>query len=179
MTSNKDFIFSENNYCLFVTFSTFNRIDIFNHEKPRKIFYESLKFCQKTRNLILHAFVIMPDHIHLLISDNDGDAKRLRTTISSLRNFTGRNILKIIDIFLPQYKDRTTTDGAGDRDRMFWVPGWHPIMIASEKFYYQKMNYIHNNPVTAGLVSKAEDWPHSSLYGLYHDGLNDLDVIFS
>ena len=169
MTSNKDFFFSENNFCLFLTFSTFNRIDIFNHEQPRKVFYESLKFCQRTKSLILHAYVIKPDHIHMLVSDNDGDANRLRKTINSLRNFTGRNILKTIDTLLPQYKDRNITDGIGDLKRMFWIPGWHPVMIASEKFYYQKMNYIHNNPVQAGLVSKAEDWPHSSFFCLYHD----------
>ncbi len=178
MTSNKDFFFSENNYCLFVTFSTANRINVFNHEEPRRIFYKSLLFCQKSMNLNLHAYVIMPDHIHLLVSDNNYDAVNLRRTLISLRNFTGRRIIKNIDTLLPQYKPMTIAENINDRQRIIWIPGWHPVMISSEKFYRQKMAYIHNNPVKAGLVAKAEDWPHSSLYDLYHDIPNKPKVNF-
>ena len=43
-----------------------------------------------------------------------------------------------------------------------WQEGSHPEAIYSDDFARQKIEYIHNNPVKAGLVSKAEDWPYSS-----------------
>ena len=58
-----------------------------------------------------------------------------------------------------------------------WLDGFHPEIIFSNKFFFQKLNYIHNNPVVAGLVSVQEEYNYSSARnyaGLYAP----LEIIF-
>jgi hypothetical protein len=58
-----------------------------------------------------------------------------------------------------------------------WLDGYHPELIFSNKFFFQKLNYIHNNPVAAGLVLKPEDYYYSSARN--YAGLSaPLEIIF-
>jgi len=58
-----------------------------------------------------------------------------------------------------------------------WLDGYHPEIIYSNKFFFQKLNYIHNNPVTAGLVKRPEDYYYSSARN--YAGLDaPLEIIF-
>ncbi len=58
-----------------------------------------------------------------------------------------------------------------------WQDGYHPEIIFSNNFFFQKLNYIHNNPVVAGLVTKPEDYYYSSARN--YAGLDaPLDIIF-
>ena len=43
-----------------------------------------------------------------------------------------------------------------------WIEGYHPEIIFSNKFFFQKLNYIHSNPVVAGIVTRPEDYYYSS-----------------
>ena len=63
----------------------------------------------------------------------------------------------------------------------FWKVGSHAIELFSEKFVSQKINYIHENPVKAGLVKNAEEWIYSSAsnYHNYHNLESVLEVVKS
>lgn len=64
-----------------------------------------------------------------------------------------------------------------DRQRKFWQRTTHPEGIYTEKFYRQKFNYIHLNPVRKGLVRAAEDWRFSSAsFWLKGDTANDVEL---
>ena len=58
----------------------------------------------------------------------------------------------------------------------FWQDGIHPIILYSNSFIDQKLNYIHNNPVEAGLVFEPQHYAYSSAIN-YADGKGLLEVI--
>ena len=112
----------------------------------------------------LHAWVVMPNHIHVLFEPvNDWSLNKI---VASWKKFTARRIREFIrgangNANLPiGIKNKTA-------DREIGVPGvWHREFwdryIRNEAHYRQAVDYIHNNPVVAGLVASPEAWPWSS-----------------
>ena len=91
----------------------------------------------------LIAWVVMPNHVHVLIEQ-----------------FEGQPLDKIIH----SWKSYTATE-ANDylrRQGKFWYPDYYDRYIRDERHFANAVNYIHNNPVKAGLVEQAEDWEFSS-----------------
>lgn len=147
----------------FVTFTIVEWMPVFIEEATCKIFTESLNFCIKNKRLGVNAYVIMPTHTHAVVFDKDFDNERLKHTLDDLRKFTGRQLLDYADANLPNSFGQTFRENAKeDRQRKFWQSTQHPEGIFTEKFYRQKFNYIHLNPVRKGLVRSAVDWRFSS-----------------
>ncbi|MBI4414883.1 MAG: transposase [Candidatus Kerfeldbacteria bacterium] len=134
----------------FVTTNIAGRRWVFVHRnslepqvRPCDIAVQNLGFYRKKFNYALHGYVLMPDHVHLLIT-----VGRFGTISEILRDWKHRTASEI--------NQRLGTSGRiWQRD--FWE---HSIRNAAD--FRQKMNYIHMNPARAGLVEKAEDWPYSS-----------------
>jgi REP element-mobilizing transposase RayT len=116
----------------------------------------------------LHAWVVMPNHVHVLFEPVDGWA--LNKIVASWKKFTARRIRQFTDrnakgnANLPiGLKQKTADPEIGGP-----VPGpvWHrefwDRFIRNERHYWQTVEYIHHNPVAAGLVPRAEAWPWSS-----------------
>jgi REP element-mobilizing transposase RayT len=82
---------------------------------------------------------------------------KLDTTISHMAQ--ARNDHNYLEQFINARLSGRTCD---DSKYQVWQDGSHPEAIYSDDFARQKIEYIHNNPVKAGLVSKAEDWSYSS-----------------
>jgi REP element-mobilizing transposase RayT len=97
------------------------------------------------RRYDLHAFVVMANHVHLLILPK----APLRKITESLKGFTARQANKILR-----------------RRGPFWQDESFDHWVRSENQYRRIRHYIEHNPVTAGLVSKAEQWPWSSATAL-------------
>ncbi len=94
------------------------------------------------------AYVIMPSHVHLLLGLRE--IEKLSKCIQSFKSLTSRRIRKMM---LPEL--------AGN-DFKLWRPRFDDLIVRSERHLRIKIEYIHNNPVKAGLVQKAEDWKYSS-----------------
>ena len=77
----------------FVTFSVVGWIDVFSREEYKEIFVESLKYCQKNKGLVLHAWVVMTNHVHLIISSN---SNKLEHIVRDLKKYTSKQIIKAI-----------------------------------------------------------------------------------
>jgi len=147
----------------FVTFTIVEWMPVFIEEATCKIFTESLNFSIQNKRLGVNAYVIMPTHMHAILFDKDFDNERLKHTLDDLRKFTGRQLLDYADANLPNAFGQTFRENAKeDRQRKFWQSTQHPEGIFTEKFYRQKFNYIHLNPVRKGLVRSAVDWRFSS-----------------
>ena len=150
-------------YVYFVTFTISDWLPIFVNPEPVRIVFESLEYCIKEKDLRIHAYVIMPNHAHLVVFDANFDNDHLEKTLTDFRKFTGHK--------LAVYIDGNMTDSIAavirskqlvDRKRQVWQPGWHAEALASEAFLLQKVNYIHENPVRKGYVRSAVHWLHSS-----------------
>ncbi|MFZ2632555.1 MAG: transposase [Desulfosalsimonadaceae bacterium] len=138
----------------FVTFRV-----CFGSEKPllksilASLVEESLWFGHGQR-YALEAYVIMPDHVHLLIQPiNDWGLSKI---LQGLKGFTAREINKVLG-----------------RKGSFWQDENFDHLIRNARDWLDKFDYIHNNPVKAGLVDKPQDYPFSSLVTLYSRGRAD------
>jgi len=150
-------------YVYFVTFTIIDWLPIFINTEPVGIKNESLRYCINNKNLCIHAYVIMPNHIHLNVFDSNFDNDRLGKTLTNFRKFTGNKLANTIDNTLAESLSLVIRrKGLTDRIRQVWQPGWHGEGLVSEAFLLQKMNYIHKNPVRKGFVKFPEHWIHSS-----------------
>ena len=121
----------------------------------------SFSFYRQQKGLKVFAYVIMDNHLHLVVSGDN-----LSNTIKDLKRHTAREIIRLAQNdqktwLLNQFKFYRKTYKV-DSDFQVWQEGFHPKQITSEEMLRQKMQYIHHNPVRVGLVNNAEDWPYSS-----------------
>ncbi len=153
----------EGTYVYFVTFTVIDWLPIFINPEPTQIIVDSLKFCVREKELRLNAYVLMPNHIHMIVFNKNFDNERLRKTLIDFRKFTGRKLAGYIENTLPKSLTSVIrTKQLTDRERQVWQPSWPAEGLISEKFWKQKMNYIHENPVRKGYVQLPEHWRYSS-----------------
>ena len=150
-------------YVYFVTFTVIDWLPVFINPEATRIVVDSMQYSIKERGLRINAYVIMPNHLHMIVFDRMFDNDRLQQTLGNLRKFTGRKLADYIENNLsPSLSSIIRRKNLEDRDRQVWQPGWHAEGLLSEKFWIQKMNYIHENPVRKGYVQLPEHWRYSS-----------------
>lgn len=174
MDSNK---FIDGVYVYFVTFTIKDWLPIFISPEPVEILKESLHYCINKKYLCLHAYVFMPNHIHLIVFDSNYENERLGKTLTEFRKFTGNKLANYIDNNLAESLSAVIrTTARTDRIRQVWRSGWHAEGLISEAFLLQKMNYIHENPVRQGFVHLPEHWVHSSAGYWINQTEDDLPI---
>jgi len=77
----------------FVTFSIVGWVDVFSREQYKELFVESLKYCQQKKGMVLHAWVIMTNHVNLIISSN---SNKLQDIVRDLKKYCSKQIIKAI-----------------------------------------------------------------------------------
>jgi len=181
----KGYIIHDQQSVYYMTFTIVGWIDVFSRQYYRDIVIESLKYCQQHKGLHLHAFVIMSNHIHLIVSVDEGHS--ISDFVRDCKKFTAKQILEDIensDIesrkqwMLHQFKYYASRHTRNEHYQL-WEHDNHFVELSSQSFTQQKIDYIHNNPVKAGLVYKAEDYIYSSASnyaGL--DQIIDIDCLF-
>jgi len=136
---------------------------------------ESLKYCQAQKGLQLHAYVIMPNHLHTIISalqNNPSDIMR------DFKRYTSQQISDLLaqvsnHRLLHYFSSVARREGRGNTFKI-WESGSHPVLIDNGDFLDQKLQYIHDNPVRKGYVEKPEHWKYSSARNYI---LNDHSII--
>ncbi len=166
----------------YLTLQVVKWIDIFTRNVYKDIIVDSLQFCQKNKDLTVFAYVIMSNHIHLLAQSQSG---KISDTIRDFKSFTAKAILKEIEEgeesrkewMLKQF-EFSAKRNRRNSDLQFWTHENHAEEIYSDKFVEQKLEYIHMNPVKAGIVVNPEDYLYSSARnyaGL--DSMMDVNII--
>lgn len=168
----------------FITFAVVEWVDVFTRKDYRDIVLESIKHCQDKKGLILHAWCIMSNHLHLIAAAKENN---LSDILRDFKKFTSKKIIKAIaenehesrrEWMLEIFK-KAGEENSRNSEYQFWRQDNQPKELYSPAFVFQKLNYIHNNPVEAGIVDKPEDYRYSSArdYKLTKKcGL--LDVVF-
>jgi REP element-mobilizing transposase RayT len=151
----------------FITGNVYRRIPLFRRPEFCNVFLESLDYCRRKHGVGIHAFVIMPDHFHLLISVSREGV--LSDFLRDCKGFTAHSILKTLrkrgnSNFLQVFR---APDPKRRRDSHFRIfqPDTHVEGISSKRFFLQKLDYIHNNPVKAGLAENVVEYRFSSARG--------------
>ena len=165
----------EGAFLYFLTFSVVDWLPVFMSAQSCEIFTSSLNFCHETKHLRINAYVIMTSHVHLIVFDEDFDSNRLKKTLADLRKYTGRKMIEYSIACLSSCFTDVFQHSAGkDRAYRFWQAYTHPEAIYTQKFWQQKIDYIHENPVRKGLVTEASAWRFSSAAAWLENGTSDV-----
>jgi putative transposase len=146
----------------FITFTCYRRLPLLRSVRARNIFVHILGEVRDRYGFSLVGYVVMPEHIHLLISE---PAKGTPSTvIQVLKQRVSRRLRR---------KRRRPTGqlnlifaSGEDSQPRFWQRRFYDFNVWSRAKKKEKLNYMHANPVKSGLVTDAKDWPWSS-YGFY------------
>jgi REP element-mobilizing transposase RayT len=149
----------------FITWTITGWLPIFLSDSYCSVITNSLEYCRREKGLLVNGYVIMPTHVHAIVSSSDGS--NLSDILRDARKFTAKEIVrhlkndgnKLFDWF---FRDSAKKDGRPEGSYKVWEGGFHPEALESEKFVVQKLEYIHQNPVRKGLVEKQEYWKYSS-----------------
>ena len=141
----------------FVTFSVVGWIDVFSREQYKELFLESLKYCQQKKGMVLHAWVIMTNHVHLIISSI---SNKLEHVVRDLKKFTSKQISKAIKENNAESRKEwmlnifsyTGKNNNNNKEFQFWKQDYHPIELDTPEKMKQRLDYLHENPVRGGLV---------------------------
>lgn len=132
----------------FVTTKAWQNRALFSVTQVAEIVLKRLLSCRERGEYLLHEFVIMPDHLHLILTP--GRTTSLERAVMLIKGGSS------YDIHLMRGHKMKT-----------WQPGFHDWTIRDEADYRSKRRYIWMNPVRAGLVEGAEGWQFSSASGKF------------
>lgn len=163
----------------FITATVVDWIDVFSRKNYRDSIIECFDYCIKNKGMILYGYVIMSNHIHMIIQSNDG---KLSDLVRDFKKFTAKTILEKIqsepesrrEWMLERFKLATETHSR-NKNYQFWQYGNHAEEIFTEQFLWSKLDYIHMNPVRAGIVIKINDYLYSSASN-YMNGTGIIQV---
>jgi putative transposase len=129
----------------FLTFSCHRRQPFFRSAKGRSLFERSLETMRIRYDFVVSGYVVMPEHVHLLVSEP-------RATVLS----TAIQALKL-------------SVSVQSRQRPFWQARYYDFNVYTPRKRSEKIEYMHQNPVKRGLVSEPSEWLWSS-YRHYQTG---------
>ncbi len=152
----------------FISTAVVNWIEVFAKEIYKNVLIESLTYCQKEKGMEIIAWCIMTNHIHIVFRSNG--ERNPEMIIGDFKRYTSKKIVK--SIIENEMEDRKNfllnqfmQEGAKSsnvKNYQFWQHDSQPIELWSNYVISQKVNYIHQNPVKAGFVSKAEEYKYCS-----------------
>ena len=162
----------------FITTTIVEWQNVFVSDELFEVIIASLKYCIDHKGLHLHAYVIMPNHVHYIVSVDP--AQYLSDIMRDFNRFTSRRITRIFEKakqtdLLDVFQKAATEERRRNKYKV-WQEGYHPIAIYSEDFFLQKLKYMHENPVRKGLTDQAENWKYSSAQNYYLDDHSTIQV---
>ena len=152
----------------FVSFATVNWIDVFTRPLYKDILVESFNYCIENKGLIIYAWVIMSNHVHLVIETRQ---EPLENILRDLKKFTSKQIISAIEENPQESRkgwmlwmfQRAGQRNSNNSTYQFWQQHNQPIEVSAISYRIDSaIDYIHENPVKAGFVDKPENYPYSS-----------------
>jgi putative transposase len=127
----------------FITTDTWERREIFSKPDPARIVVEQIMECQEREFYLLHAFVVMPNHLHLLITP--GQEASIEKAVMMIKGGSSHRIKKELLYSFP-----------------IWMHGYHDRWIRNIDEYRIRKQYIEQNPVKARLSESPSGYVWSS-----------------
>jgi REP element-mobilizing transposase RayT len=150
----------------YITLQVVYWMDVFTRARYKDIIIENFKYCQENKGLEIYAYVIMSNHIHLLVQSSTNS---LSDTLRDFKSYTSKKLIESIENDIESRKEwmlfmfkRAAIKHKRNTVYQFWTHENHAEIIYSEKFISQKIDYIHNNPVRSKIVQQPEDYLYSS-----------------
>jgi len=155
----------------FVTLTTIGWVDVFTRPLYKQYIIENLAYCQKHKGLTIYSYVLMTNHLHIIGDVNKGS---MSDWLRDFKSFTSKGLYKLItenehesrkEWMIELFKDAGKENEANS-DFQLWQNGSHPVVLYGQQphIIQQKINYIHENPVRAGIVAEAHMYLYSSAH---------------
>ena len=132
----------------FVSSATWERRELFRVPQTAEMLIQRILACRERNAYLLHEFVVMPDHFHLLITPSENTS--LEKAVQLIKGGFSFEFHK----------------GRGPRMEI-WQVGFHDWTIRDGGDYRAKVGYIHMNPVASRLVERPDEWMYGSACGKY------------
>lgn len=170
-------MYFKDHYPEFFTATNLNWLPVLGNDHHKQILIEALQNRVKRKQVIIYAFVIMPNHFHIIWRLNN-DVKKLDFQRDFMK-FTARSILKFMQMNDDPLLQKLAVKAA-DRNLQVWERNSLSIALFSDKVFMQKLDYMHNNPLQPKwrLVNYPEEYFYSSAK-FYHKGsvTNDFGLL--
>lgn len=151
----------------FLTITLQGWVDLFTKREYSDLIVSSLRFCHLTKGLVIHEFVIMSSHLHLIVQHENAD---LSAVIRDFKKHTARVIIEALEksenesrrewiLRLFKYYAKNLKQ---NKTYAVWRKSNRPVVLGNADVYTRCKTYIHENPVKAGLVTEPVSWLHSS-----------------
>ena len=151
----------------FITITVTGWIDVFTRKCYKFTLINSLQYCQREKGLAIYGYCIMPSHIHLIARAEGKDS--LSDILRDFKKFTSKAVINQMMSedesrrdWMLEYFIKAGENLKGIKNYKFWQDGNHSEIICSNKFFDEKLDYIHNNPVEELIVERPEDYIFSS-----------------
>lgn len=146
----------------FLTFSTFKRLPLLTKDRSRKWAVDAIELSRNRNPFDLWAWVIMPEHIHLVIHPHEGT--KIAAVLKTLKQSVSKKAIVWLKEnapdFLPTIED---VQPNGKRSFRFWQRGGgYDRNLRSVRDIHEKIDYVHQNPLKRGLVDKSLEFLWSS-----------------
>ncbi|HMJ48314.1 MAG TPA: transposase [Ferruginibacter sp.] len=156
----------------FITFSVIGWIDVFSREVYKEICINSLRYCQEYKGLKLHAWVIMTNHVHLIVSS---DSNKIEWLVRDIKKYCSKQIVAAIMenstecrkewmMNLFRYAGKSNSN---NKEFQFWKQDYHPVALDTGIKLKNRLDYLHENPVRNGLVWEPWHFKYSSAIDYY------------
>jgi REP element-mobilizing transposase RayT len=167
----------------FITMTVVGWIDIFTRPNHKNLIVNSLKYCIEKKGLVIFAWCLMTNHLHM-ICRAEGEYS-LSGILRDFKTFTSKKLVKQIKEepesrreWMLEYFSNACKHLKRKQNYKVWKNGNHAEEIFSLSFLYEKLNYIHNNPVKDLIVENAWDYLYSSARDYADmDGLLKVNVL--
>ncbi len=155
----------------FITITVVEWVDLLTRPVYKDILMESLKYCCSNKGLRLHAYCIMTSHMHAIVSSERG---KIQEIIRDFKKYTSKELIKAIketgesrrEWLLNKFENAAERIKRGANYKV-WKDGFHPVELSTNKMIDERLEYIHNNPVSEGITWSPESYKYSSASNYY------------
>ena len=169
-------------HAYFLTMTVVNWIDVFTRPVYKYIIVDALKYSQENKGLIIYAWCLMSNHLHMVAETKEG--LNLSDTLRDFKKYTSKAIVKEIKTNIEESRKNWMLNEfefagkykSGIKKYKFWQDGNEAKEIYSNFFLEQKVEYIHENPVKAEIVENDYEYLFSSAKN-YTGEVGLIDVV--
>jgi len=158
----------------FVTTTVRNFTKVFVEEKYCDVLIGNIKHYQKKYNFLILGYVIMPSHLHWIVK-TEPTFGTISDIMRDIKKYTAWDILQILEKEKSRLLKIFRKNVKSGQNQQFWIHRFDDQVIRSNRMFWTKLKYIHNNPVKAGIVTRAVDYKYSSARNYVYE---DHSVIY-
>jgi putative transposase len=176
--------FHESGQSHFITFSCYRRQPKFVNAAVYDLFPRCLEDMRRRFDLRIYGYVVMPEHVHLLLSEPEDDtlAEAIHyLKLSFAKRLRSRTIAQVSvqkkDANLGHRVSQKTDANLGHQLGSFWQKRYYDRNVRDAREFSVKLRYLHRNPVKRGLVKEPGDWKWSSFrhYAFRENGVVEIE----